>query len=217
MLVCAGGVAVYALGRSNWRHVYPLHVLAVCAICLIAGALRSPGRFRLRGSGACVVVVVSFSLGSVFVARTSHFATATPLGLSGADRVVVNADLAWVRNAVHDIWAYGDTGALFVAGQRHDRVYINALILYGLAKRRAGTYFHDFIPGVTTTREVQERIVADLKRNQVRTVFAWRNGFREEPNRSRVSSGVFVLDDYLRAEFVRVRETEDYEVLIRRD
>jgi hypothetical protein len=64
---------------------------------------------------------------------------------------------------------------------------------------------------------VQERIVADLKRNQVRTVLAWRNGFREEPNRSRVSSGVFVLDDYLRSEFVRVRETNDYEVLVRRN
>ena len=31
--------------------------------------------------------------------------------------------------------------------------------------------------------------------------------FREEPNKSQVSSGVFVFDDYLRAEFVRVRET----------
>ena len=217
VLVCAGGVTVYALGRSNWRHVYTLHVLAVCAICLIARALGSPGRPRLRGSGLCVAVVVSFALGIVFVARTDRFTTATKLGLSGADRVVVNADLAWIPDAVRDIWTFGDGGAIFVASQRHDRVYINALILYGLAKQPAGTYFHDFIPGVTTTRKVQERIVADLKRNQVRTVLAWRNGFREEPNRSRVSSGVFVLDDYLRSEFVRVRETNDYEVLVRRN
>lgn len=216
VLVCAGGVAVYALGRSNWRHVYALHVLAVCAICLIARALGSPGRPRRRRSGLAVAAVVSFALGIVFVARTDHFTTATRLGLSGADRVVVNAGLAWVRDAVHDIWTYGDGGALFVASQRHDRVYINALILYGFAKQPAGTYFHDFLPGLTTTRKVQERIVADLKRNQVRTVLVWRNGFREEPNRSRISSGVFVLDDYLRSEFVRVRETKDYEVLVRR-
>jgi hypothetical protein len=217
VLVCAGGVAVYALARSNWRHVYPLHVLGVCAICLIAGALRSPGRSRLPGRGLCVAVVVSFALGSVFVARMSHFATGTTLSLSGADRVVVNPDLEWVRDAVHDIWTYGDPGALFVASQQHDRVYINALILYVLAKRPAGTYFHDFIPGVTTTREVQERIVTDLNMNHVRTVFVWRNGFREEPNRSRLSSRVFVLDDYLRTEFVRVRETKDYEIFTRRN
>jgi hypothetical protein len=64
---------------------------------------------------------------------------------------------------------------------------------------------------------VQEHIVDDLTRSRVKTVVICKAPLPDEPNRSRVPSGVFVLDNYLRSEFVRVRETENYDILVKRD
>jgi hypothetical protein len=61
------------------------------------------------------------------------------------------------------------------------------------------------------------RIVADLTKNGVRTVVIVKMLLPDEPNRSRVSSGVFVLDEYLRSKFSPVRETEEYKILARRE
>ncbi len=214
VLGSAGGLAVYALGRSDWYHVYPLHVLSVLA-CVIIAAPRASGSTRLA-IGLAVVAVIAVVL-RIVVAAPSEFREMVPLHLARAKGVAVSRNAAWIQDAARDVWRYGGGGPILVASERHDRVLANAVVLYFLAGRPSGTYFHDFVPGVTTTLEVQERIVADLTKNRVRTVVIVKTPLPDEPNRSRVSSGVFVLDEYLRSKFSPVRETEEYRVLIGRE
>ena len=105
---------------------------------------------------------------------------------------------------------------IFVAATAHDRVLAGDASFYFLADRLPGTRFHELHPGLTTTREVQEAIVGDLERNRVPVVVRVEEGFWEEPNASRLSSGVDVLDRYLDARFVLESRVERYSIYRRR-
>jgi hypothetical protein len=218
VLSLALGVSVYALGRSDFYHVYLLHVLSVCATSLILAPVleRRVGSWEARWLSACLPLLIGAALVGMSVAQRSAVAGYARLGLPRAAGIVVPERLASLSRAVADIEASDSDPRILVASMRHDRVHYNAVILYFLSGRASGTYFHDFIPGLTTTRVVQERIVADLQKNNVRTIVIWKDTLPEEPNLSRVSSHVFVLDDFLRSEFVPVRDTDDYRMLVRR-
>jgi hypothetical protein len=75
-----------------------------------------------------------------------------------------------------------------------------------LAERRPATRYYELHPGVTTTRLAQEEIVRSLEAQNVRSVVLF-DGFddRREPNESSASSGIAVLDEYLRTRFREVR------------
>lgn len=217
-LVTAAGLGIYALGRSDWYHVYPLHVFSVLVASLILGSRVSskPRLIALLLALTAVAGVVPGVVLRIALVMSGPPWVGIPLSLPRASAIAVNDNVAWVGDAVRDISRYGEGGPILVAAQRHDRVHANALILYFLSGRPAGTYFHDMIPGLTTTHRVQELIVRDLVKNHVRTVVLWKALPPDEPNKSRRSSGVFVLDDYLRSEFLPARQTENYDILVKR-
>ena len=217
-LITAGGLGIYALGRGDWYHVYPLHVFSALAVSLILGP-------RATGPGLAGILFVLISVAGIApgialriaLAVSSPSEVGVPLSLPRSRGIAVNESMAWVGAAVRDIWRYGDGGPILVGTPRHDRVHANAMILYFLAERPSGTYFQDMIPGLTTTRRVQEHIVADLMNSHVRTVVISKATPPDEPNKSRLPSGVSVLDDYLRSEFSRVLQTDNYDILVKRE
>ena len=101
---------------------------------------------------------------------------------------------------------------IFVAATAHDRVLAGDASFYFLVDRLPGTHFHELHPGLTTTADVQEAIVTDLERNRVPLVVRVEEGLWEEPNASRMSSGVDVLDRYLDARFVVESRVERYSI-----
>ena len=215
LALVAVGVTPYALGRSDEYHVYPLYVVAV-GVGAIVVAAAWPAMGRSPGARTAAVAVLGFLLGVTLGTAVGALSVSEPLGVPGASRVMVGPDAMWIASAVRDIQANDDGRPILVANTRHDRVHTNALIVYVLSRRRSATYFHDFIPGITTSRSVQERIVADLQRHDVRTVLVWKGRLPEEPNRSRASSGVTVLDEYLASAFSPVTQTPFYDLLRRR-
>jgi hypothetical protein len=58
--------------------------------------------------------------------------------------------------------------------------------------------------------------VGDLDRNEVPVVVRVEDGFWEEPNQSRISSGVDLLDRYLEARFVLQSRMDRYSIYRRR-
>jgi hypothetical protein len=218
VLLSAAGVLVYALGRSDSYHVYPLHVLAVCAIGIISTSLWRPAH---AGTGSTLTVQgfaggIGLVLGVMLGAAHVDYTGASALGVPGAGRIVVTDNLAWIPDALADIRVYSHGRPIFVAAPRHDRVLGNAVALYFLSKHRSGTDLHDLIPGVTTTRAVQEEIVSDLKENDVRMVVVWKTHVPDEPNLSRQPGSVYILDSFLHSEFSPVRQTTAYDVLVKR-
>jgi hypothetical protein len=91
---------------------------------------------------------------------------------------------------------------VFVGLSRHDKIFINDILLYFIMNRKSVTKWVQFDPGVQTSEPVQREIVRDLERAKPKLIVIeaiwldWR-----EPNGTSVSSGVTVLDDYIRGAF----------------
>jgi hypothetical protein len=92
---------------------------------------------------------------------------------------------------------------IYVGDGRHDRIFWNDVRLYFLSGRSSITRWHDLHPGVQTTLPIQNQIV-DAMRRDAPPVIAINSTWDDtiEPNQSQYSSGVTVLDDYIRANYV---------------
>jgi hypothetical protein len=90
---------------------------------------------------------------------------------------------------------------IFVGLTRHDKIFTNNVLFYFLCKRPSVTRWHHFDPGVQTTMEVQSEMVNELQSRPRYVVLSseWDNV--NEPNESARSSGVTVLDQYIRANY----------------
>ncbi len=100
------------------------------------------------------------------------------------------------------------TGAdepIFVGLGRHDKIFVNDVTFYFLAARRSATRWHHMDPGLQTSAPIQREVVAELGAERPRFVLLesrWDG--EKEPNDSAVSSGVTILDDYIRGRFAPV-------------
>lgn len=102
---------------------------------------------------------------------------------------------------------------IFSGNVEHDRVFVNNVMIYFATGRGAGTRYHELHPGVATTAPVQREIVADLVRHDVRIlILNMRKATVWEPNESGVSSGVTILDDFIRQRFEPVKSFGPYTV-----
>jgi hypothetical protein len=91
---------------------------------------------------------------------------------------------------------------IFVGLNRHDKILVNNVLFYFVSKRPSVTKWHQFDPGVQTTREIQSEMVGELQKRRPRYVVLsseW-DGV-EEPNESAHSSGVTLLDQFIRANY----------------
>jgi hypothetical protein len=104
---------------------------------------------------------------------------------------------------------------IFVGLPRHDRVYVNEMDLYFLLERTGGSRFMQFDPNLTTRLDVQQKIVDDLKRRQVRVVIL--NPGPPLENQPGVLPGSGYLDAFLAAEYAEVRRIGTYSVRVRKD
>lgn len=95
---------------------------------------------------------------------------------------------------------------LFAGLTRHDKIFINDISSYFLTRRMPATKWHQFDPGLQTSAEIQTEMVHELERNQPPYVWlesSWDDN--NEPNDSVKSSGVTLLDDYIRKEYIPVQ------------
>jgi len=210
------GLALYGLGRSDWPHLLPLFSASLPFVVVILRSSRSfSGDRRSTGNLKKVLLAIT-SLAAlwIFVARVNDYVTARPLHLERARGIVLTpVESDWFIPAVVDLEK--ESGPIFVASDRHDRISINAVSIYFLSGRPSGTYFSQLDPGVATTLAAQQRIVADLQRNNVSTVLVWGYSL-DEPNLSSKSSGVLFLDSYLQEAYYDAIRGQDYRILKRR-
>jgi hypothetical protein len=94
---------------------------------------------------------------------------------------------------------------LYVGAGRHDKLLANDVELYFLSGMSAATKWADLHPGVQTTRGVQDMMVAEMRAHPPAfVVLDTAFDDKVEPNASSRSSGVTVLDEFIRASFIPV-------------
>jgi hypothetical protein len=104
---------------------------------------------------------------------------------------------------------------IFVANPRFDLVHAGDPLLYIILGHPNPTRYDVMQPGVVTTAPVQREIIASLQRSHTRVVVRWLDprASLAEPNGGGRSSGVHILDAWLRAHFRPVARFGVYAVL----
>jgi hypothetical protein len=191
---------------------------------------REEGRAARHGPWAPPLAVAATGIAALAVAyavvegldrrwlelRADH----VPLNLPPADGVRVHPERRKaLERAVRLVQARVPPGRpIYVATRRSDLVTSGDPLFYVLAERPNPTRYDIQAPGVITSAPVQREIVRDLERARPRAVvrFTSRVTAVREPNRGGESSGVKILDRYLKRAYRRAARAGPYVILERR-
>jgi hypothetical protein len=213
------GIWVYAqaLSRYDWIHVLPSSIWAALGLGAMVSCV-SPRHWArwpvalplsvLLGGVAITYIVPPVVQLDLVLKYASPLACHSSLRMASC--AVVQPDqeraIAFVRART------GENEPIFVGNARHDQILINDVMFYYLADRPCPTPYHELHPGVATTLPVQQAIVEDLQDKQVTWAVTVEWSPSTEPNGSAVSSGVRVLDEFIRANYRRIAEYSAYTV-----
>ena len=211
------GMFVQALSRYDEIHVLPASLVVGILISWLVRQIPA-GRWLDPWVAAPVIglliVPVSLYFVSPYSALNDIVRNFSPLGCySSLPRAGCVALLPGQEDAVQILDRQEPAnGAIYAGLPRHDNVFANDVSIYFLAGRPIATRYHELHPGVTTTQAVQEEMVAELTAQAPQWLVFITWGNPNEPNASRFSSGVTVLDDYMRARYVRAHTVGMYEL-----
>jgi hypothetical protein len=125
--------------------------------------------------------------------------SATQIGRSPpiAGGAIVSFEQSILIQTIQQLTAPGDT--VYIGLTRHDRVFANDVMLYFISERDSPTRYQELHPGLVNTEPVQREMIADLEKHAPKLIVLT-NMFEgaNEPNDSSLSSGVHLLDDYIR-------------------
>jgi hypothetical protein len=208
---------LYLLARADEFHLVPL---AAALPILLATAIAAEWR-AARVVSAAVLVVALALVGLYGLDRKAVQAVHPPrlarIHLDVADGVRADpAEAQALASVVHYVRRRVPAGRpVFVANPRFDLVKVGNPLLYVVLERPNPTRYDVMQPGVVTTAPVQREMIRDLRRDRPGLVVEWRNpvATESEPNGAGRSSGVRVLQRYLRAQYRPVRRFGDYLVL----
>jgi len=224
----AGFAFFQTLSRFDSIHAVPCAVLTVLAVAVTwptrAVSPASGGRSVAGILRAALVVVVIGLLGLPYLGpvNATVVEAVTTGGVGACAAPLARSACAYASPDQEEAVAYvqsitAPSDRIFVGLTRHDEVLVGDSSFYFLAGRLPATRYDEMHPGVTDTAEVQESMIRDLSRWKVDTVVLFEGPVSVEPNLSSVSSGVTLLDQYLRDAYVLDRRIGGYSVLHLRD
>lgn len=105
---------------------------------------------------------------------------------------------------------------VYVGVGRHDRIFVNAVALYFLLDLSPATKWAELHPGVQTQDRIQRAMVGEFEMRRPRfAVLDSRWDRVSEPNASSLSSGVNVVDEYIKNNYSAVYVSGTVQVLMR--
>lgn len=201
-----------ALVRSETEHLVPTMIFAAI---LLFDLFKSKKQRLLIGIAFVFLVCVPVLKKAKDMKSLYSGSTATIENVSRANGI--HADKEWIEDYQRTITAVqNDTDLeekIFIANNRHDKIIVNDIMLYFLCERQAATKYYELHPGIATTEEVQELIISDIVKSNVKTIVAVDNGDVYEPNKSAESSGIFLLDDFIKSNFNKSAAFGSYTIL----
>lgn len=108
---------------------------------------------------------------------------------------------------------------IFVGNLRHDKVINSDATFYFLSERDSATRYYELHPGLTNMPQIQQKIINDLIKANVRYIVLWSGSEKiqtsGEPNESSKSYGAFALDDFIREKYKTEKIFGHYTILKR--
>jgi hypothetical protein len=204
----------YLLARADEFHLVPLSVALAVMLACAAPARMGPARAVL---GVLLALIAVHGVERQ-IGRVVHLPPLAAVPGGVGDGVQTDAgDAHALRALVPFVRARVPPGdPVFVANPRFDLVHAGDPVLNVILDRPNPTRYDVMQPGVVTTAKVQREMVREL--GSTRLVVVWHDARAtlREDNPAGRSSGVHILDAYLRTAFRPAARFGVYEVRLRR-
>lgn len=233
LLMTSVSTLALATQRLDTGHAYPAIVFSMVLLCACIAGWQRENRRLLR---TLLLSGTIFCYGLLpLIGWTRQLTQAWQAGQSGSVRVdeqlysrngqpdeIVRAGPVLLasdqRQAVGYIQRHLAPGRpLYVGATSHSLASVNDALFYFLADRPQATRFDMFGPGITTSAAVQSEIRWDLRQKQTEYVVLFRPPPSYEPNLSSADSGVRILDDAIRQDYIQVAEFGRYTIWHRKN
>lgn len=91
---------------------------------------------------------------------------------------------------------------LYSGVTRHDKIFVNDMLVYFATQRLPASHWAHFDPGLQNSYEIQTQMVRELQEKAPPYILLMNNeNWFDEPNDSGKSSGIRVLDQYIRSRY----------------
>jgi hypothetical protein len=218
--------------RFSEVHMGAALVTTVVTVACAAARSRSPWPPRLVVASGLVILGLLVVKPSKYAASNLVRGISVPLGEAQwglvAHRLCRDASLPRIRCLALDedrvavarflLDNRGSDTRLYVGAGRHDKLYAGGVVLYFAAEAKAVTRWHDLHPGVQTRLTIQREMVGEMESSPPPFIVVdttWDDTI--EPNTSALSSGVVVLDEFLRRGYSPAFRSGAIAVLTRRE
>lgn len=215
-LISVFGLFIYgqASVRSDVEHAFPTIFLSF--ILLVVYYQLKPTRKKIVLISLFFLIFISFPIVKKVQQVTADFSSKV-YKMKTSRASGITTDYYWgqqtdqavdyLRN--HTV----ESDKIFVGSSRHDKIILNNVMFYFLSGRKSCTKYHELHPGVTTTLKVQTEIVSEIEKSKTRYAVLFVESDFIEPNKSSISSGVTILDDYLKSHFTEEAKFGRYVIL----
>ena len=99
---------------------------------------------------------------------------------------------------------------VYIGVTNHARVYVSNIKPYWELGRKIGVTNYTLEPGLTTEKKVQNKMIAQLKKNDVRWIVLWEQPEPEQDFKARNYQGSNQLDKYIEQNYSLVKQFGDY-------
>ncbi|MDA3843582.1 MAG: hypothetical protein PF588_04325 [Candidatus Kapabacteria bacterium] len=218
MLIMICGTLMYsqALVRSDAEHVLPSMMFA---ILLLPGIFENIKINKLR-----IVLTLSLSLFVMLLPSLNKAQTLSKVYLSSNSYELtagksfgIIVDKEWGKNfdaMIHFIQSeIPEADKIYVGNYSHDRILLNDIMIYYISCMVSGTKYHELHPGVSTTETVQKEMIEEFKNNSVEYIVLCDNSEFLEPNKSSISSEVYLLDEFISENYSEIKSFGSYKIL----
>ena len=212
-----GAVAEQAFGKDlpRSRRAFVTLLIAALTVSSFASLFALGHLARATANN-----LTAFAEGNIF--RLAHDDKETPIRLCQPPvelrlaRCVSVSDAA--TKAIQFVQTNTDSNEpIFVGTGRHDKIIANDVSFYFIADRPPATKWYHFDPGLQTSRQIQDIIIADIENSNTSFIILFTAADNAvEPNQSAISSGVKALDDFISDKYAVVAEFPPYRILKRR-
>lgn len=210
--------------RSVHLNLMPTYVIAILAFFMVLfnveKTLSSKSINRTAYVLLCLLAIPALirPLWSESVGLQTNHKIHPSMGLARAENIYWDVRVNEYKKVINYVDALVPANEkIFVGSIRHDRIFTNDVLFYFLSERESATKYYELHPGVATTLEVQEEIIADIAAAEVKCVVLKEETRIEIENKSGESSGVTLLDDFIRNNFQLDKTFGEYSVWIKKD
>ncbi len=201
------------LVRADLAHLLPTYFPASVLFGLMLSEIKQMRKFSLLAYFLVCLFVIFVAVKPIstklqILSRSSSF----EFQISRAKNIKWDENgvnyqeaLMYIQNSVPE------GSKIFVGNTRHDRIYINDIMFYFLTNRHSATKYYELHPGLATTGAIQKEIIKDIEVAKVEFIVL-RSENITEANESGKSSGVRLLDEYIRDKYTPTKHFGDYVV-----